>query len=116
MSSEQGWLYTVAGRSLADHWRRSYNSASVELDYDLRVARNVPSLDADPETQAANKQHVERVAAGLRRLPKEHRLCIHLRMQGLRYREIAKVLDVPTSTAADWLCSAVNRLRGGVND
>ena len=116
VSSEQGWLYAVAGRSLADYWRREYHSVSVEPDYDPRVAGNVPSLELGPEAQAANKQQVERVAAGLRRLPKEHRLCIHLRMQGLRYREIAKVLGVSTSTAADWLCSAVNRLRGGAND
>ncbi len=116
VSSEQGWLYAVAGRSLADHWRREYHSVFVEPDCDPRVAGNVPSLELGPEAQAANKQQVERVAAGLRCLPKEHRLCIHLRMQGLRYREIAKVLGVSTSTAADWICSAVNRLRGGAND
>jgi RNA polymerase sigma-70 factor (ECF subfamily) len=116
VSSEQGWLYTVAGRSVADYWRREYRSISVETDSDAKVADNVPSRDLNPETQAANKQQIERVAAGLRRLPKEHRLCIHLRMQGLRYREIARVLGVSTSTAAEWLCSAVSRLRGEAND
>jgi RNA polymerase sigma-70 factor, ECF subfamily len=116
LSSEQGWLYTVAGRSVADYWRREYHSGSVESDYDPKVAENVPSLELNPETRAANKQQTERVAAGLRRLPKEHRLCIHLRMQGLRYREIAKVLGVSTSTAAEWIGSAVSRLRGEAND
>lgn len=116
VSSEQGWLYTVAGRSVADYWRREYHLASVQTDYDPRAAGNVPSLEPNPETQAANKQQIQRVAADLRRLPKEQRLCIHLRMQGLRYREIAKVLGVSTSTAAEWLGSAVNRLRGDAND
>ena len=113
VSSEQGWLYTVAGRSVADHWRREYSSVSLEAGYDPNVAGNVPSPELSPETQAVNKQQIARLAAGLRQLPKEHRLCIHLRMQGLRYREIAKVLGVSTSTAAEWLCSAVNRLREG---
>lgn len=116
VGSEQGWLYTVAGRSIADYWRRAYHPVSVNSDSDSKVTGNVASSDLDPETQAANKQQVERVAAGLRRLPKEHRLCIHLRMQGLRYREIAEVLGVSTSTAAEWLCSAVERLRGETND
>jgi DNA-binding NarL/FixJ family response regulator len=46
------------------------------------------------------------------KLPKEQRLCIQLRRQGLRYREIADLLGVSTSTAAEWLSSAVDRLRG----
>jgi len=116
VNSERGWLYTVAARAVADHWRREYHSTPVEADYDPLVAANVPSLELSPETQAVNKQQIERMAADLRRLPKEHRLCIHLRTQGLRYREIAKILGVSTSTAAEWLSSAVNRLRGGTND
>jgi RNA polymerase sigma-70 factor, ECF subfamily len=116
LTSEQGWLYTVAGRSVADYWRREFHSVPVELDANPGFAANVPSRDLTPETQAGNKQRIERVAAGLRRLPKEHRLCIHLRMQGLRYREIAGILGVSTSTAAEWLASAVSRLRGEVND
>ena len=116
VNSEQGWLYSVAGRSVADYWRREYHSGSVELDANPIFAANVPSRDMTPETQAGNKQQIERVAAGLRRLPKEQRLCIHLRMQGLRYREIARILGVSTSTAAEWLASAVNRLRGETND
>ena len=115
VTSEQGWLYTVAGRSVANYWRREHRSVSVDVGSDLNVEANVPSRDLNPEMQAVNKQQVERVAAGLRRLPKEHRLCIHLRMQGLRYREIARVLGVSTSTAAERLCVAVNRLRGEAN-
>jgi RNA polymerase sigma-70 factor (ECF subfamily) len=116
VSAEQGWLYTVAGRSVADYWRQELRSVPVELDADPGFAASVPSRDLNPETQAGNKQQIGRVAAALRRLPKEHRLCVHLRMQGLPYREIAGILGVSTSTAAEWLASAVNRLRGEAND
>ncbi len=116
VNSEQGWLYTVAGRAVADHWRREHRSIWVELDSNPRAGANVPSRELTPETRAGNREQINRVAAGLERLPKEHRLCIHLRMQGLRYREIAKVLDVSTSTVAEWLTSAVDRLRGDAHD
>jgi RNA polymerase sigma-70 factor (ECF subfamily) len=51
------------------------------------------------------------VVAAFRRLPYEQRFCIQLRMQGLRYREIAKILNVSTSTVAEWIASAQERLR-----
>jgi RNA polymerase sigma-70 factor (ECF subfamily) len=116
VSSAQAWLYSVAGRSVADYWRREYRSSAVEFDSNPKIADTLPSRDLNPEKQVASKQQVERVAAGFKLLPKEHRLCIHLRMKGLRYREIAKVLGVSTSTAAEWLSTAVNRLRGEAND
>jgi RNA polymerase sigma-70 factor (ECF subfamily) len=116
MSSEQGWLYTVAGRAVADHWRREHRSIWVELDSNPALGANIPSRESTPEAQAGNQEQISRVAAGLERLPKEHRLCIDLRMQGLRYREIGKILDVSTSTVAEWLASAVHRLRGDAHD
>jgi RNA polymerase sigma factor (sigma-70 family) len=116
MTSEQGWLYTVAGRAVADHWRREHRSVWVELDANPRAGENIASHVLTPEAQAGNKEQIDRVAKGMRRLPKEHRLCIHLRMQGLRYREIGKILEVSTSTVAEWLASAVDRLRKDAHD
>ena len=50
------------------------------------------------------------------RLPKEQRLGIHLRMQGLRYRAIAKILGVSVSTTADLRSVAVDRLRSAADE
>jgi RNA polymerase sigma-70 factor (ECF subfamily) len=116
VNSEQGWLYTVAGRAVADYWRRDHRSIWVELDSNPMMGANIPSGELTPEARAGHREQINRVAAGLKRLPKEHRLCIGLRMQGLRYREIAKVLKVSTSTIAEWLASAVDRLRGDAHD
>jgi RNA polymerase sigma-70 factor, ECF subfamily len=111
MRSEQAWLYTVAGRAAVDHWRREHRQMWRDLDSESSAAVNVPSSEPTPEAQTEHKQRLNRIAAGLRKLSNEHRLCIQLRMQGLRYREIAKILGVSTSTAAEWLISAINRLR-----
>ncbi len=112
ISSEQAWLYTVAGRAAVDYWRRNRSAGHVQLDLETRAVADLRSPDISPEVRAENMDRLRRVAAGMARLPKEQRMCIQLRMQGLRYREIAGILGVSTSTAAEWLISAVDRLRG----
>jgi RNA polymerase sigma-70 factor, ECF subfamily len=111
IESVQRWLYAVAGRALVDHWRRNRHEARVDLDSEPNAAANVPSDELTPEAQAEHRQRLVRVTAGLRNLPNELRLCLQLRAQGLRYREIANVLQVSTSTAAEWLTSAISSLR-----
>ncbi len=116
IESEQGWLYTVAGRAAVDYWRRGHQAVQVELKQESGVGAGLKSAEASPEAQAENQERLRRLAAGLARLPKEQRMCIQLRMQGLRYREIAKILEVSTSTAADWLVAAIGRLREDSHD
>ena len=111
VNSERGWLYAVAGRAAVDHWRRKSRVTQVELDL-TNATQELVSSDPSPEAQASKEQRLRRLAAGMSRLPNEQRLCIQLRMKGLRYREIAEVLGVSTSTAAEWVDSAIDRLRG----
>lgn len=111
VKSEQGWLYTVAGRAVADYWRRGRGPVCLRLDLATGSADHFVSTEPSPEAQFRNIEQLHRVAAALSMLPKEQRLCIQLRMQGLRYREIAMALGVATSTAADWLVAAVHCLR-----
>jgi len=116
LRSERGWLYAVAARAAVDFWRHEKRPIWVELDSTLTPEESLSSREPTPEAQALENERLRQIADGLRRLPKEHRLCVHLRMQGLRYREIAKILGVSTSTAAEWIASSVERLRGESND
>lgn len=115
IQSEQAWLYAVAGRAAIDYWRRQHRRMRIEFDSESPAATNVPSPEPTPEAQAGHKERLARVAAGLRSLPNEQRLCIQLRAQGLCYREIAKVLHISTSTAAERLVSAIQHLREQAN-
>lgn len=112
LKSEQGWLYAVAGRAAVDHWRRERPAFRVELDLERKASVDFPSAEPSPEAEAGRQERLRHLAAGLVRLPREQRLCVQLRMQGLRYREIAEILGVSTSTAAEWLVAAVESLRG----
>jgi RNA polymerase sigma-70 factor, ECF subfamily len=112
--SEQGWLYGVAAKSAVDYWRREGRSAWVELD--LSEAAAVSSANPTPEAEAARAQRLHRIADAMLKLPHELRLCVRLRSEGLRYREIAEILGVGVTTASDWLSTAVERLRGAAHD
>lgn len=115
IQSERAWLYAVAGRAAVDYWRGERRQMRVDFDSEPTATANVPSSEPNPEAQLGCKERLARVAAGLRSLTKEQRLCVQLRAQGLRYRQIAKVLRVSTSTAAEWLDAAIDRLREQAN-
>ncbi|HKD06098.1 MAG TPA: sigma-70 family RNA polymerase sigma factor [Bryobacteraceae bacterium] len=112
---EQRWLFAVAGRTVVDHWRRKRDQMQVDFDSERSAVANVRSSEPTPEAQAERKERLARLASGLRTLPDEQRLCIRLRAEGLRYREIGKALCVPTSTAAQWIVSAICSLRAQVD-
>jgi RNA polymerase sigma-70 factor (ECF subfamily) len=46
----------------------------------------------------------------LNALPQRERQCLHLRNDGLRYREIAKVLGISLGAVAKLLTHAIGRL------
>ncbi len=84
VSSDQAWLYTVAGRAAADYWRRNRFAGHVQFDLETDAAANLRSADTSPDVRAEKMERLRRVAAGMARQPKEQRMCIRLRMQGLR--------------------------------
>lgn len=116
IESEQAWLYNVASKLAVDYWRREGRPMWVELDAASVMTENLRSKELSPEAAVTREQTLKRVAATLARLPKEQRLGIQLRMQGLRYREIAKILGVSVATVSGLLATAVERLRSTANE
>ena len=93
----RGWLFRVA-----------HNAGSQEalprspgLPESPRTAVSVEDLVRDPgpnpEDQFAALQMHERLMAVVEALPEQDRQCLILRAEGLRYREIAEVLDIARS-------------------
>jgi len=116
IQSELSWIYGVASNSAVDYWRREGRPMWVELDATPVLSETLRSAELTPEAAAARSERLRRVAKMMARLPKEQRLGIHLRMQGMRYRAIAEILGVSVSTAAEWLSIAVERLRSAANE
>jgi RNA polymerase sigma factor (sigma-70 family) len=116
IESEQAWLFGVASKLAVDYWRREGRPMWVELESFPDLVHTLQSGELNPEAYAVREQRLQRVAKMLARLPKEQRLGVHLRMKGLRYHAIAKILGVSKSTAAELVSIAVERLRSTANE
>ena len=116
ITSELPWLYRVAANQAVDYWRRERRVITVELDAEDGPWKTLESSEVRADDEAAEKQRMRRLRFEISRLPKEHRMCVLLRSQGLRYREISRILGVGVSTAAEWLDAAVERLRRVIHE
>lgn len=105
----QGWVFRVAQNLLRDR-QRGWHGRNVESIEDRPEAAQATAPGATPEERVLHLEKVRRLRAGLESLPDLHRRCLHLRAEGLRYREIAAALDVSVTTVADMIRDALARL------
>ena len=109
------WLYRIAVNVVNRH-RERHRPEALPLD-----APEVTTLAADeasdPEAAALGADRRLRVWAALERLPEEMRTALILQVhEGLKYREVAEVLDIPIGTVKSRLHHAVQRLKEELAD
>ena len=112
------WLFRIAMNLAADRARqraaraRAFGTERVpEEDWERLMA----DRDSSPARSAAQAEDRERIAQALDSLSSDHRTIIMLSdVEGLSYREIAEVLDVPMGTVMSRLHNARKRLRGAL--
>jgi RNA polymerase sigma-70 factor (ECF subfamily) len=66
--------------------------------------------DLNPEEHLAGLQHRERLLSEIELLPEVDRCCLYLRAEGLRYRQIAEVLDISLGGVSEVLGRTLARL------
>jgi RNA polymerase sigma-70 factor (ECF subfamily) len=103
----RGWVFRVAHNLARDEYRRRQRRQVQPLDAGEGSAQDGA---ADPEQQAVARQRTLRLQTALARLPVRQRECLHLRAEGLRYREIAEVLGAGVSTVAEWVQQGLKTL------
>jgi RNA polymerase sigma-70 factor (ECF subfamily) len=99
----RGWTFRVAHNLGLK--RRQANRKTVEYAAELQL-----DPEPDPEEQLSNRQRQERLLATVGALPESDRRCLYLRAEGLRYREIAEVLDMSLGAVALSLGRSLKRL------
>ena len=104
----RGWIFRVAHNLALKHLIREARRRRVRADLaSQRVVAPAPT----PEDCYANRQRQVRLAAAINALPARERRCLQLRAEGLRYREIARVLGLSLGTVANTMARALARLR-----
>ena len=104
----RGWLFRVA-HNLALK-RRGKNRRSLETPVEVGDEDFAIDPYPNPEEQVADSQTQQRLLAVFQALPENDRRCLALRAEGLRYREIAQILDMSLGAVSMALTRSLARM------
>jgi RNA polymerase sigma-70 factor (ECF subfamily) len=103
------WLYRVAHNlALRSHTR--------DQKFDELGDTEFADKRLDPENALIEKRRAAALLNAVRQLSPRQRNCLHLRVQGLGYREIAEVIGISTSAVGEFLRRATGRLKEALNE
>jgi RNA polymerase sigma-70 factor, ECF subfamily len=105
----RGWMFRVA-HNLALKRRIANQRSQGEMDSDRTLAEKQLDLSPNPEEQVVSAQRQKRLLAVLNALPEQDRCCLQLRAEGLRYREIARVVGISLGAVSISLTRSLGRL------
>jgi RNA polymerase sigma-70 factor (ECF subfamily) len=105
----RGWLFRVV-HNLALKHRLAAHRVRETVPSDGSLMEKQIDLSPNPEEQLAAVQRQNRLRAVLQALPERDQCCLHLRAEGLRYREIADVLGMSLGAVSISLTRSLARL------
>ncbi len=104
IANPRAWVYAVAHNLAVNHHARA------EL-FELPTPQ-APT----PESIALQRERISLLHRAVENLSPQQRACLHLRAEGFRYREIAQILGINSSTVGEFLQRAVKRLRKALHE
>jgi RNA polymerase sigma-70 factor, ECF subfamily len=105
----RGWMFRVA-HNLALKQRFANQRSRNTTASDWTIANRQTDPSPNPEEQVSFTQRRHRLLAALHALPEEDQCCLKLRAEGLRYREIASVLNISLGAVSISLTRSLARL------
>jgi RNA polymerase sigma-70 factor, ECF subfamily len=132
----RGWVFRVARNNALNELRRGRRFVSTDAVGEHGESRGGGSIGADalgsseersyagqdleshgfpdhrrlPDQLLLDCERNRRLKSALTLLSPLQRECLHLRAAGMKYREIAEIVRIPTSTVADYLQQALEQL------
>jgi RNA polymerase sigma-70 factor (ECF subfamily) len=106
ISNARAWLFRVAHNLAIKVRSRERAFRSVDTDWQRFGASSAHSQ----ERVVLDRERMQRVQAALAELSAQQKNCLYLRSEGLRYREIAAVMGISSSTVNEFLRRAISKL------
>jgi RNA polymerase sigma-70 factor, ECF subfamily len=110
LENPKAWLFTVANNLSIDASREESYFKDLDETAWKRIEDSKSGLLADPEKLALQRDRLDRLHIAVLNLTPLQRDCLHLRAEGLRYREIAGLMKISPSTVMDAVRRATLKL------
>ena len=104
-----GWLFRVA-HNLGLKRRSANQKLRNVTEPDESATAEPRDTGLNPEEGVIQHQRHQRLLAVVRALPEQDQLCLRLRAEGLRYREIAQTLGISLGSVSNSLTRSLARL------
>ncbi len=104
------WVFRVAHNLAVNRQKREqiYEHLA-EPSWDEIFERLADSAP-DPEQLLLIQERMQRLHAAMAWLSPQERQCLHLRVEGFRYREIGEIVGISTSSVAEFLRRGIRKL------
>jgi RNA polymerase sigma-70 factor (ECF subfamily) len=112
------WLYAIASNKAIDYMRRnkrhqagSLNHSSVASEKEDPLIHRLEGGDVPPDALAMARETSARVREAVQQLNEPTQQLIHLAFyQGLKYQDIAQILQIPLGTVKSRVFTAIRKL------
>ncbi len=103
-SSFTTWLYRITVNTCLNAREKELRREMKELREELPFLPEPSGGEHDPESTTLSRERKDELLANLQQLRPDHRAALVLRhMEGLGYKEISQILEVPEGTAKGWV-------------
>ena len=110
LDNPKAWLFTVANNLAIDRNRVAGHEKDLDESAWKEIEEARSGRHADPEKLLLQQERLDRLHMAILNLTPLQRQCLHLRAEGLRYREIAEILEISVSTVVDAVRRATVKL------
>jgi len=110
LDNPKAWLFTVASNLAVDLSRHDGTFKDLDEHTWREIEDSRSGLQSDPESLLLQSERIDRLQLAVLNLTPLQRECLHLRAEGLRYREIAELMAISMSTVADAVRRATVKL------
>ncbi|MGB9407142.1 MAG: sigma-70 family RNA polymerase sigma factor [Terracidiphilus sp.] len=106
----RSWIYQVARNQSLNYRKSRRHLVETTPEVWQHLSQSASDTASSAEEQLLHKERMNRVHKALTELTRLQRDCVHLRVEGFRYREIAEILGVTTATVSGSLRHAIAKL------